>query len=58
MEVKKLTVRGKVGDKVIEKIIVPYQSNIPEQVLTVKRDICDTFKCDGYNPNDVIFQIE
>ena len=58
MEGKKLTVRGKVGDKVIEKIIVPYQSNIPEQVLTVKRDIRDTFKCDGYNPNDVIFQIE
>lgn len=49
------TIIGRIGEKVISETIQYYQSNIPEQELTAKKNIRNKFADQGYNPNDVIF---
>ena len=49
------TIIGRIGEKVISETIQNYQSNIPEQELTAKKNIRNKFADQGYNPNDVIF---
>lgn len=41
--------------KTISETIQNYQANIPEQELTAKKNICNKFAAQGYNPKDVIF---
>ncbi|MBR3472321.1 MAG: hypothetical protein IKH22_07030 [Prevotella sp.] len=48
---------GRIGEKVIQDIIHNYQENIPEIVLTAKRNIRDIFSAQGYNPNEVVFDV-
>ena len=49
------TVTGRIGDITISKTIINYQSNIPEQILTTKKEILNQFAALGFNPNDVTF---
>ena len=46
---------GRIGEKTIPETIHNYQSNIPEQELTAKKNIRNKFAAQGYNPNEVIF---
>lgn len=43
------TIVGRIGEKVIREIIQNYQSNIPEQELTARKNICNKFVALGYN---------
>ena len=49
------TIIGRIGKKVISETIYKYQSNIPEQELTAKKNIRDKFVAQGYDPNEVDF---
>ena len=49
------TIVGRIGEKVIREIIQNYQSNIPEQELTARKNICNKFVALGYNQDDIIF---
>ena len=42
-------------EKAIPETIRNYQSNIPEQELTAKKNIRNKFAAQGYDPNDVAF---
>ena len=46
---------GRIGEKTISETIQNYQSNIPEQELTAKKNIRNKFAAQGYNPKDVVF---
>ena len=46
---------GRIGEKTITETIQNYQSNIPEQELTAKKNIRNKFTAQGYNPKDVVF---
>lgn len=49
------TIIGRIGEKAIPETISNYQSNIPEQELTAKKNICRLFATLGYNPKYVVF---
>lgn len=49
------TIIGRIGEKAIPEIIRNYQSNIPEQELTAKKNIRNRFADQGYDPNEVSF---
>ena len=49
------TIIGRIGKKVISETIYKYQSNIPEQELTAKKNIRDKFVAQGYDTNEVVF---
>lgn len=49
------TIVGRIDGKTISETIQNYQANIPEQELTAKKNICNKFAAQGYNPKDVIF---
>ena len=49
------TIIGRVGEKTILETISNYQSNIPEQEHTAKKNIRNKFAAQGYNPNEVVF---
>ncbi|MBF1581827.1 MAG: hypothetical protein HXO31_02000 [Prevotella sp.] len=55
MEKNQLTIVGKIDNMVVERRIMNYRKDIPEELLTTKKDICDEFARHGYNPNEVIF---
>lgn len=46
---------GRIGEKNIPETIHNYQSNIPEQELTAKKNIRNKFAAQGYDPNKVTF---
>lgn len=50
------TIIGRIGEKEISETISYYQSNIPEQELTVMKNIRNKFAAQGYNPNAVVFE--
>ena len=50
------TIIGRIGEKEIPENIHNYQQGIPEQVLTAKKNICNKFAAQGYNPKDVTFE--
>ena len=50
------TIIGRVGEKTIPETILNYQSGIPEQVLTAKKNICNKFAAQGYNSSEVTFE--
>lgn len=50
------TIIGCIGEKTIPEIIHNYQSNIPEQELTAKKNIRNKFAAQGYDPKDVTFE--
>ena len=50
------TIVGRIGEKVIREIIQNYQSNIPEQELPARKNICNKFVALGYNQDDIIFE--
>lgn len=49
------TIVGRIDGKTISETIQNYQANIPEQELIAKKNICNKFAAQGYNPKDVIF---
>ena len=49
------TIVGRIGEKAIPETIHDYQANIPEQELTAKKNICNKFAAQGYNPKEVTF---
>ena len=49
------TIIGRIGEKVITETIRNYQSYIPEQELTAKKNIRNKFDAQGYDSNKVIF---
>lgn len=49
------TIVGRIGKIVISETIQNYQANILEQELTTKKNICNKFAAQGYNPEDVDF---
>jgi hypothetical protein len=49
------TIIGRIGETAISETIRNYQSNIPEQELTAKKNICNKFAAQGYNPKEVTF---
>lgn len=49
------TIIGHIGEKAIPETIRNYQSNIPEQELTAKKNIRNKFASQGYNPSEVTF---
>lgn len=49
------TIVGRIGKIVISETIQNYQANILEQELTTKKNICNKFAAQGYNPKDVVF---
>ena len=38
-----------------ETLVMNYRKDIPEELLTTKKNICDEFARHGYNPNEIIF---
>ena len=50
------TIIGRIGEKAIPETIHNYQSNIPEQELTAKKNIRNKFAAQGYDPKDVTFE--
>ena len=50
------TIIGRIGEKAIPETIYDYQSNIPEQELTTKKNIRNKFAAQGYDPNEVSFE--
>ena len=50
------TIIGRIGEKAISETIQNYQQGIPEQVKTAKKNICNKFAAQGYNPKDVTFE--
>lgn len=50
------TIIGRIGEKAIPETIRNYQSNIPEQELTAKKNIRYRFADQGYDPNEVEFE--
>ena len=40
---------------VVERVIMNYRNDIPEELLTTKKEICDEFARQGYNPSNIIF---
>ena len=50
------TVKGRVGNEVIEEPIEQYQANISEQVRTARRNIIKRFESLGYTEKDVKFE--
>lgn len=55
MEKNQLTIVGKIDNMVVERRIINYRKDIPEELLTTKKNICDEFARHGYNPNEIIF---
>ena len=49
------TIIGRIGEKAIHETILNYQSKIPEQELTAKKNIRNKFAVQGYDPNEVSF---
>ena len=49
------TIVGRIGEKTISETIQNYQSSIPEQVLTTKKNIRNKFAALGFEPKVVIF---
>lgn len=50
-----LTIVGKINNMVVERVIMNYRNDIPEELLTTKKEICDEFARQGYNPSNIIF---
>ena len=55
MEKNQLTIVGKIDNMVVERRIMNYRNDIPEELLTTKKEICDEFARQGYNPSNIIF---
>jgi hypothetical protein len=55
MEKNQLTIVGKIDNMVVERRIMNYRKDIPEELLTTKKNICDEFARHGYNTNEIIF---
>ena len=47
------TIIGRIGKKAITETICNYQSDIPEQELTAKKNIRNKFAAQGYDSNAV-----
>ncbi len=52
-----MTIVGRIGKKIISETIQNYQANIPEQVLTTKKNIRSKFAAQGDDPNKVVFEV-
>lgn len=50
------TIIGRIGEKSIPETIQNYQSNVPEQELTAKKNILKKFSAQGYDSKDVTFE--
>ena len=55
MEGNQLTIVGEIDNIVVERVIKNYRNDIPDELLTTKKEICDEFTRRGYNPNEIIF---
>lgn len=49
------TIIGRIGEMTISETIQNYQSSIPEQVLTTKKNIRNKFADLGFEPKEVVF---
>jgi len=49
------TIIGRVGNKSISETIENFNPNIPEQILTAKRNICRKFESLGIRNEYIIF---
>ena len=50
------TIIGRIEKRTISETIQNYQSTVPEQELTAKKNIRNKFAALGYDPKDVTFE--
>ena len=51
-------ITGRINETAISRFIENYRPDLPEQILTTKREICDEFEKLGYNRDIVEFDNE